>query len=140
MPIARIVWAGALALVLGLLVPAAAEAARVRYHYVPADAAGAMVLAPIGPHVPGERINPLGRTPYCQAPRPTCCVPFRHPCTGRTLAVPLALPADTPTIEHRTKRVVYNYGSFTVEVLFLTDGSVDVIYNSGLLRDVWTGP
>jgi hypothetical protein len=37
-------------------------------------------------------------------------------------------------MEYRTRRVIYNYGSDTVEVHFLPDGSVDVIYNSGLFR------
>jgi hypothetical protein len=34
---------------------------------------------------------------------------------------------------YRTNRVVYNYGSYTVEVQFLPDGSANVVYNSGLL-------
>jgi hypothetical protein len=59
-----------------------------------------------------------------------------HPCTGQAVSVPLALPCDTPVIQHVRNSTVYNYGSYTVEVRFLADGSVDVIYNSGLLRAV----
>jgi hypothetical protein len=61
-------------------------------------------------------------------------VTFRHPCTGRSLVLPLALPRDTPQMEYRTNRTIYNYGSYTVEVSFLADGTADVIYNNGLLR------
>jgi hypothetical protein len=39
-----------------------------------------------------------------------------------------------PRMEHRTDRVIYNYGSDTVEVHFQSDGSADVIYNSGVRR------
>jgi hypothetical protein len=48
--------------------------------------------------------------------------------------VPLALPEGIPVIEHRNGRVIYNYGTYTVETVFLPDGTVDVVYNSGLLR------
>ena len=51
-----------------------------------------------------------------------------------TITVPLSFPEGTPRIEHRADRVIYNYGSYTVEVHFLPDGSVDVVYNSGLRR------
>jgi hypothetical protein len=50
------------------------------------------------------------------------------------------LPEGTPRIEHVWRRIVYNYGSYTVAVLFLPDGSVDVIYNSGLLRGLTFAP
>jgi hypothetical protein len=63
-------------------------------------------------------------------------VTFRHPCTGLTVVAPLALPDSTPRMEYRTNRVIYNYGSYTVEVHFLPDGRVDVIYNSGLFREL----
>jgi len=51
--------------------------------------------------------------------------------------VPLTLPEGTPRIEHRRNRIVYNYGSDVVEVHFLSDGSADVIYDSGLFRRPW---
>ena len=127
-------WAAAALLLLGLAGQAAA--ARLRYHYVPADGCGTLNLRPVGPAAPGERLVWLGGwEPYCEAPRPNCNVTFRHPCTGQTVTVPLALPVDsTPRMEYRTSRVIYNYGSYTVEVHFLPDGSADVIYNSGLFR------
>ena len=56
---------------------------------------------------------------------------------GATLfvvTVPLRLPADTPRMEHRADRIIYNYNDYVVEARFLEDGSVDVVYNSGLLR------
>ena len=37
-------------------------------------------------------------------------------------------------MEHRDDRIIYNYNDYYIEVRFLQDGSVDVIYNSGLLR------
>ena len=40
-----------------------------------------------------------------------------------------------PRLEYLPARVVYNYGSYTVEARFLPDGSVDVVYNAGFLRD-----
>jgi hypothetical protein len=61
-------------------------------------------------------------------------VTFRHPFTGRNVTVPLRLPEGPPRLEHRSDRIVYNYGDYIVEARFLTDGSVDVVYNSGLLR------
>jgi hypothetical protein len=50
------------------------------------------------------------------------------------VTVPLCLPEGTPRVEHVRDRIVYNYGSYTVEVRFLPDGSVDVLYSSGLFR------
>ena len=41
---------------------------------------------------------------------------------------------DNGRLEYRYNRIIYYYGSETVEVVFLTDGTVDVVYNSGLLR------
>jgi hypothetical protein len=48
--------------------------------------------------------------------------------------VPLALPEGTPNMEYRTNRILYNYGSYSVAVHFLADGSVDVVYDSGFFR------
>ena len=76
-----------------------------------------------------------GREPACNPPHPTCYLTFQHPCTGQAITLPLRLPIDsTPRIEHRYNRLIYNYGSDSVEIEFLTDGSADVIYNSGLRR------
>jgi hypothetical protein len=128
---------GSLVLFLILLAAGPAAAARVRYHYGPVDGQGTLNLQPGGPSgAPGERLTWLGGwEPYdCPPPRATCCVTFRHPCTGQLIRVPLGLPEGTPNIEYRPNRIVYNYGSYTVEVHFLPNGLVDVIYNSGLLR------
>jgi hypothetical protein len=98
-----------------------------------------MSLRPIN-GAPGEYIGLTGVCPYNCEPKPNCQKTFRHPCTGQCLNVPLRLPLDsTPNIEHRRDRVIYNYGSYTVEIDFLPDGSVNVIYNSGLMRAVNPG-
>ena len=103
-----------------------AEAARVRFHYGPGDLGGTQ----------GQRISWLGapREPVPGVPGPMVPVTFQHLFTRAIVTVPLALPPGTPTIEHVRNRIVYNYGSYTVGVHFLPDGSVDVIYNSGFLR------
>ena len=67
------------------------------------------------------------------AVHPNQMVTFRHP-NGRYVTVPIRMPAGTPRLEHRPDRIIYNFGDYTVEARFLPDGSVDVIYNSGLLR------
>lgn len=105
-----------------------AEAARGRYHYVPGETSGTM--APTA----GERRSVRGVCTDANPPCPTCFKCFRHPCTGQNIIVPLALPDDTPVIYHRRLRISFNYGSYAVDVLFLGDGSVDVLYNSGLFR------
>ena len=122
-----------------LLCAAAGDAltAQVRFHYVPVDEQGNTAQQPNAPDgSPGERVRWFGavpsRSPY--RPRPTHLVTFRHYHTGRSITVPVSFPEGTPHVEHRWDRVIYNYGSYTVEVYFLPDGSVDVIYNSGLLR------
>jgi hypothetical protein len=114
----------------------AARADIVRYRLVPIDAQGHMALTPIGPGgALGVRTSFRSPTPEpCpQARRATHVVTVVHPCTGRTLLVPLTLPDDTPRIEHRLGSVIYNYGSYTVTLRFLDDGSVEVVYNSGAL-------
>jgi hypothetical protein len=112
------------------------RAAVLRYHYGVLDERGTTILRPVNGGSPGQRLTwSLRWEPYnCPPPRATRMVTFRHPCTGRSLVLPLALPRDTPQMEYRTNRTIYNYGSYTVEVSFLPDGTVDVIYSSGLLR------
>jgi hypothetical protein len=126
-------WAG-----LALLVFApAARADVVRFRYVPVDAQGTVALTPIGPGgAPGVRSGYRGGPAEAVvAPkRPTHVATVVHPRTGRTLFVPLTLPDDTPRIERRMGNLIYNYGTYTVEVRFLDDGAVEVIYNSGFLR------
>ncbi|MGE3804254.1 MAG: hypothetical protein AB7K24_06245 [Gemmataceae bacterium] len=119
-----------LAILIVVTVSSSVDAAIARYHYVPVDATGMLQLQS------GEKTSVFGRVPDDCPPPATCLVPFKHCITGQTLLVPLALPPDTPIIYHRSNRIVYSYGSYTVTVQFLQDGSVDVIYNSGWLRAV----
>lgn len=112
-----------------------APAAIARFHFVPVNGSGAVQLVPYG-GAPAEKITIFGKGEYCCPPPPTCTVTFCHPCTGAKLAIPLALPDATPQMMHRWDRITYNYGSYTVTVHFLADGSVDVIYNSGLFRGI----
>jgi len=117
--------------------PAWAAAEQVRYRFVPANACGTMNQVPIGPEgTMGELRRAYGfrALPYPYVVRPTQMVTFRHPYTGCNVTVPMRLPSDTPRMEHQTDRIIYNYNDYTVEARFQQDGSVDVIYNSGLLR------
>lgn len=111
-----------------------AAAARVQIHYTPADCNGNMNAGV--PTTTTNRIAFFG--PPETAPevpiRPNQVVAFRHPATGRIVKVPLALYQGTPKMRYRTNLVMYDYGSDAIEVRFLADGSVDVIYNSGFLR------
>ncbi|MCC6419795.1 MAG: hypothetical protein IT429_16295 [Gemmataceae bacterium] len=133
----RLLTAGLVALALIVVSADTARAARVRYHYGAGDVCGAVVSAS-GPQAAyGQRVSYFG-TILGPAPcpvRPTHLVTFYHPHAGRNVNVPLALPPDsTPRIEHRRNRIIFNYGSDTVETIFLEDGSVDVEYNSGFGR------
>jgi len=121
-----------------LVTTVTAHAERARFHFVPTGPSGALQLAPAAQGSAGERTGSFGkaRGSICEPPQPTCRVTFKHLCTGQVVTVPLALPEGTPVIEHVRKRIVYDYGSYTVEVQFLSDGGVDVIYNSGLLRRI----
>ncbi|HKI32239.1 MAG TPA: hypothetical protein VKA46_10250 [Gemmataceae bacterium] len=108
-----------------------ADAARLRYHFAPDPGGNGCLKTPSA----GERLTLTGWEPYnCPPPRATQLVSFRHPCTGQTVTVPLALPLSTPRMEYTRERVIYNYGSDTVELRFQKDGSADVMYDSGLLR------
>jgi hypothetical protein len=84
----------------------------------------------------GERWSYLGavRRVDDAPPAASHVLKFSHPASRRTIAVPVALPSGTPRIEYGFRRVTYNYGSYAVAVIFLADGSVEVVYNSGLLR------
>ena len=127
----------AVAIALFGLCPGKADAGRTRFHYAPIDASGITSLkADPATGAAGERVSRFGTTvePVQGAPRPTVQVIFRHPLTGQNVTVPLRLPTDTPVMEYRSNRVIYNYGSETVEVHFLADGSVDVSYTTGLFR------
>jgi hypothetical protein len=111
-----------------------AEAAAVRYHYMPMDSQSCTSMKPACEC--GETVRWFGRVrePYNCPLRPTVVMTFHHPCTGQNVSVPLALPEDTPRILHGRDRITFDYGSYAVRVLFLPDGSVDVVYDSGFLR------
>jgi hypothetical protein len=127
-------WQPILAAIVIVALASSAQAARTRYHFVPVDPAGHVTFKP-GPCA-GERVTLAGT--HCDncPPPPNCFRPFQHPCSGQMVVVPLNLPFGTPTIYHRPNRIIYNYGSYFVEVHFLPDGSVDVIYSSGLFRAI----
>jgi hypothetical protein len=108
-----------------------ARAARVRFHYTTEHLA-----CKNPPLVVGEEISWFGavRQPCPRTFPPNRMACFRHPCTGANVTVPLCLPWGTPRIEHVRNKIVYEYTGYTVEVQFFPDGSVDVIYSSGLFR------
>jgi hypothetical protein len=114
-----------------------AAAERAVFHYVPAGPDGALQLQPIAEGAAGERVDSLGkvRGTLCQAPQPACNMTLMNPCNGQKVIVPLALPEDTPIIRHVQQGIVYDYGTYRVEVRFLPGGGVDVIYNS-ILRPI----
>jgi hypothetical protein len=131
--IAMILLAG----VLATAYPTTAAAEAVRYRFIPSDACGNMAQVPAGPEgAVGEQLTGFGLRPqpFNRTFRPNQMVTFRHPYNGRLATVPLTLPQGTPRLEHRGDRIVYNYGTYIVEARFFTDGSVEVVYNSGFLR------
>jgi hypothetical protein len=108
-----------------LILSGSVRADRIRIHYGPGGATGAEYVSRFG----------TSGTPYASRIRPNQVVTFVHAYTGAQVQVPIAFPIDsTPRVEHRRDRIIFNYGSSTIEVVFLPDGSVDVVYNSGFLR------
>jgi hypothetical protein len=128
-------WTGLFVATGVLLSAGTADAAAIRFHYVPADADSCGTTA-MKPACDGECTRWFGkvREHYNGHVQPTHIVIFHHPYTGQNASVPLALPEGTPIILHGPDRVTFNYGSYAVRVRFLPDGSVDVIYDSGFLR------
>jgi hypothetical protein len=116
------------------LAPTTTWADVVRYHFTPADLAS-QTCCPAGVWQPWRGSS--RREPYTGQLRPTHLVTFRSPYTGGNVIVPLALPDDTPRVEHVGDRILFNYGGYTVETQFFADGSVDVLYDSGLFRPPW---
>ena len=110
-----------------------AEAAAVRFHYVPADSGATITMKPASL---GERTRWFGmvREPCNDSLRPNHVVNFNNPCTHQMVAIPIAFPEGTPTILHGPNRITFDYGSYAIRVLFFPDGSVDVVYDSGFLR------
>src|SRR5437868_3899902 len=101
------------ALACGLVLTPAGGAEQVRFRFVLADNSGNMRQVAAGPNgALGLRIRGLGleAEPYPYFVRPNQLVTFRNPFTGGNVTVPMRLPADTPRLEHRPDRIVYNYG------------------------------
>jgi hypothetical protein len=126
----------ALGLVIGLgCCASAGQAAWLRLHYGDSGAGGALVYQPEGS---ASRTTTsyfgLNVAPVPAAPRPTHIVTFRHAYTARMVSVPIAFPIGTPRLEYRTDSMVYDYGTYSITVRFVQDGSVDVVYQSGLFR------
>jgi hypothetical protein len=118
-----------------LLEGSPALAARVRCHFTPIDANGNTTLRPgdVSGYEPRPPVLGIQRSVPGPPPGTTFLITFWHNLSSRYVTVPVTLPEGTPTIEHMRNRIIYNYGSYTVGVRFLPDGSVDVIYDSGLL-------
>jgi hypothetical protein len=115
--------------------PAPAE--RVRYHFAAADVCGNTVQTPAGKcNAIGERVSyfGFGATPYNTPMPPTHMVTFYHPFSKRNVTVPMALPPGAARLQTRSDRIIFNYGEYRVEAIFLPDGSVDTLYDSGMFR------
>jgi len=125
-----------LALAALLQVAGHANAARVRYHFTPVDANGATTLRPGDVSGYGRRLTIPGFERPMPGPPPgmTFLMTYWHPLSSRRITVPVTFPDGTPTIQHGRDWIMYDYGSYSVRIRFLADGSVDVIYDNGLLR------
>ncbi len=95
-------------------------------------------FSPVAAPAPVSALRFLGliHEPAVAQPKPTHLVTFKHSYSGRNITVPLTLRAENPRMTITREAVTYNYGSDKVEVQFLKDGSVDVVYSSGLLRRI----
>jgi hypothetical protein len=134
---ARLFVPGAAALALLALTTSPAQAERVRYHFAATDICGSTTQTPAGQcNAIGERVAyfGLGTSPYSGVVRPNYLVTLFNPVTRGTVTVPLALPEGTPQMRHGRNRLIFDYGTYQVEVVFLPDGSVDVYYDSGWRR------
>ncbi len=63
-------------------------------------------------------------------PAPNNWLSFLHPYTHAYVTVPVALPNGMPHMFQHTDRVSFDYGSVSVVIHFVRDGSVGVSYNS----------
>jgi len=120
-----------------LLMAGSARADSVRFRFVPTGPDGQLVQVPAGPNgALGELRTGLRATakPYAGNYPPNRMVTFRHPYTSRNVIVPMKLPDNTPQIEHIGDRIRFGYTTYWIDVRFLPNGGVDVVYNSGLLR------
>jgi hypothetical protein len=120
---------------LGLLGSHAA-AEQLTYRYLPTSGAGTTSLYRGSDGAAGTRRAWWGgaQRPANGEARATHVVTFRHPYNGQNVSVPITFPDGTPRIEHLADRIVYNYGAYSITSRFLSDGSVEVTYNSGLFR------
>lgn len=110
------------------------EAEQIRIRYWPQDSGPETIMKPADPGQPtGVRVSRFGlrREPYYCLPKANCLKTYRHRCTGQTVTVPLYLPSDTPRIAHTWSGISYQYTGFSVNVHFLEDGSVEVVYDNG---------
>ncbi len=114
-----------------------AKADVVRFRYSPSDLCGHTALKPDPCGGVGEWrpwLFGVRRSSYYCRPNPTHLVTFLHPHTNRHVKVPLALPGGTPQTFTTTEAITFTYTSYSVRVEFRRDGSVDVVYNSGIFR------
>jgi hypothetical protein len=116
-----------------------APAEVVRYHYSPTVVSGySSTSLKVGPNGSSGEWSPsligLRKEAYYQQPNATHMVTFRHPYTGQDITVPIAFPQGTPQVTYQPDTIVYNYTQYQIRVQFLRDGSVDVVYNSGIFR------
>jgi hypothetical protein len=126
-----------LAIAAALVLAPTGSAEQVRFRFVAADACGNLRQVAASPDgAMGERLRGLGLAvePFPYVVPANKLATIRDPFTGRYVNVPLRLPEDTPRMEHRSDRVIFNYGSFVIVVRFYANGTVETIYNSGLLR------
>jgi hypothetical protein len=127
----------ALILAFWCIAATAGRADVVRYHYTPTGPGGQLVLQPTAEGAPGEW-RPWAfatrRSGYNREPKANRVVTYVHPSTGRQVNVPIAFPEGTPTVMSETGAITYAYTLYTIRVEFLVNGSVDVVYNSGIGR------
>ena len=134
---ARIFGSGMAALALVAMSGSSAQAERVRYHFAATDICGNTAQTAAGKcNAIGERVSYFGlsSSPYNGVLRPNYLVTFFNPVTTGNVTVPLALPEGTPQMQRGRNRLIFNYGTYLVEVAFLPDGSVDVFYDSGFRK------
>jgi hypothetical protein len=122
------------ALVLLALAAQAAPAEQIRIRYWPQNSGASTVMKPADAGQPtGVKVSRFGlRTePYYCLPKANCLKTFCHKCTGQNVTLPIYLPAATPRIAHTWSGISYQYTNFAVNVNFLQDGSVEVVYADG---------
>lgn len=113
------------------------QAEVVRFRYAAANGCGNAVPVTVN-GAPAQRAPWVGGVyePYYRQVAPTHIVTFRHAYTGQNLNIPFVFPDGVPRVEHRADRVLYNYGTYQIQTHFVPDGTVEVIYNSGVLRPI----